>query len=174
MKEATALRITWVLTITILGLVLVLHYLPKASTMPAIVTCLPALNAVLNGTTFCLLILANYFIKRQKVAVHKWLNITAFGLSTVFLLSYVAFHSYGVETKFPSDNPMKPLYLFLLITHILCAAIVLPLVLMSMYRGLAGQFLKHRRITRWSYPIWLYVTATGVIVYLMISPYYNF
>ena len=106
--------------------------------------------------------------------MHKKLNITACALSTVFLLSYVTFHSFGVETKFPVDNPMRPVYLTILITHIILAAVVLPLVLLSLYRGLTNQVSSHKKITRWSYPIWLYVTITGVVVYLMISPYYQF
>lgn len=106
--------------------------------------------------------------------MHKKLNITACVISTVFLLSYVAFHAFGVETRFPADNPLRPLYLTILISHIILAAFVLPLVLLSLYRGLTNQISSHKKITRWAYPIWLYVTTTGVIVYLMISPYYKF
>src|ERR1017187_1979135 len=174
MKESTALRIIYIISGAIFAVVVILFCLPKAETIPSFVPFLPKLNALLNGTTFLFLLIANRFIKMKKVSIHKRLNIFAFCLSTVFLLSYVLFHSFGIETKFPSDNPLKPVYLFILITHILCAAIVLPLVLISLYRGLAGQFDKHKKITKWSYPIWLYVTASGVIVYLMISPYYNF
>lgn len=106
--------------------------------------------------------------------MHRKLNIAACVLSTIFLLSYVTFHSFGVETKFPADNPLRPVYLSILISHIILAAIVLPLVLLSLYRGLTNQVDSHKKITRWSYPIWLYVTITGVVVYLMISPYYQF
>ena len=106
--------------------------------------------------------------------MHRKLNLTACILSTLFLLSYVTFHAFGVETRFPTDNPNRPIYLVILSTHILLAAIVMPLVLLSLYRGLTNQVVAHKKITRWSYPIWLYVTTTGVIVYLMISPYYKF
>jgi putative membrane protein len=130
---------------------------------------------VLNGTTTLLLILSLYFIKRKNIAMHKKLNITALcHFQPIFLLSYVAFHAFGVETRFPADNPLRPLYLTILISHIILAAFVLPLVLLSLYRGLTNQITSHKKITRWAYPIWLYVTTTGVIVYLMISPYYKF
>jgi putative membrane protein len=95
-------------------------------------------------------------------------------LSSLFLISYVIFHAFGVETRFPADNPLRPYYLTILISHIILAAVVLPMVLLSFYRGLTGQIEAHKRITRWSMPIWLYVTTTGVVVYLMISPYYPF
>jgi putative membrane protein len=84
------------------------------------------------------------------------------------------FHLFTEETKYPSGHPMRYLYYFILISHILLAAIVLPLVLISFYRGLNMQVDKHKKIVRWSFPIWLYVTVSGVVVYLMISPYYNF
>ncbi len=106
--------------------------------------------------------------------MHKRINLTACVLSTVFLLSYVLFHSFGVETRFPAEHPYRSLYLVVLSTHILLAAIVLPLVLLSLYRGLTNQVSLHKKIVRWSYPIWLYVTISGVVVYLMISPYYKF
>lgn len=174
MKESTALKTIYIISGAIFSVVLILFCLPKAETIPAFVPFLPKLNAVLNGSTFLCLIVSKYYIRKKKVSIHKTLNILAFSFSTIFLLSYVSFHSFGIETKFPTDNSLRPIYIFILLTHILCAAIVLPLVLISLYRGLAGQYEKHRKITKWSYPIWLYVTATGVIVYLMISPYYKF
>jgi len=79
-----------------------------------------------------------------------------------------------VETKFPADNPLRPVYLFILISHIILAAFVMPLVLISFYLGLTMQVKRHRKLTRWSFPIWLYVAVTGVVVYLLISPYYRF
>lgn len=106
--------------------------------------------------------------------MHKRINITAFVLSAVFMISYVTWHSFGIETRFPADSPLRPVYLIILLTHIVLAAIVLPLVLLSFYFGLTGKINAHRKITRWSFPIWLYVTLSGVIVYLMISPYYQF
>lgn len=154
--------------------VVILSQLPKQDAIPSWVAFLPKLNALLNGTCTVILLASLYFIKNKNIAMHRKLNLTACILSTLFLLSYVTFHAFGVETRFPTDNPNRPIYLVILSTHILLAAIVMPLVLLSLYRGLTNQVVAHKKITRWSYPIWLYVTTTGVIVYLMISPYYKF
>jgi putative membrane protein len=173
-KEKFYLRLIYIISGAIFLIVLLLSRLPKAETVPAFVKFLPKLNAFINGTCAVLLMTSYYFIRRKKVSIHRRLNIAAFCLSTVFLLSYVLFHSYGIETRYPADNPLKPIYLLILLTHIVLAAVVLPLVLLSLYRGLTGQIEKHRKIARWTFPVWLYVTVSGVIVYLMISPYYNF
>lgn len=134
---------------------------------------LPLLNAMLNGTNTILLVLSGYYIRKKQIDIHKWLNITAFTLSVLFLLSYITYHWIADETSFPNDNPNRNIYLILLISHILLAAVVLPLILFAFYYGLNNKIEKHRRIVRWAYPIWLYVTSTGVIIYLMISPYYK-
>lgn len=173
-KEKNYLLLIYFLSAAVFLLVLFLSQLPKAVVVPPFVKFLPVLNAFLNATTSVLLIISYYFIRRKKIQLHKKINLTAVLLSTIFLLSYVTFHAFGIETRFPIDNPLRPVYLFILSTHILLAAIVLPLVLISLYRGLVNQVQLHRKITRWSFPIWLYVTVTGVIVYLMISPYYKF
>lgn len=180
MNSATASRDRYykqliiLVSIAVFAVVVILSMLPKSESIPAWAAFLPALNAVLNATTTILLLVSLWFIKRKNVTIHKKLNLAACGLSTVFLLSYVLFHAFGVETKFPADNPLRPVYLFILTTHIILAAVVLPLVLFSLYRGLTNQVALHRKIVRWSFPIWIYVTITGVIVYLMISPYYKF
>ncbi len=173
-SEKYYLRLIYFLSAVVFLLVIFLSRLPKAETIPSFVKFLPKLNAILNGTTSLLLIVSYYFIRRKKIHIHRRLNIAAVVLSTIFLLSYVTFHSFGIETKFPADNPLRPLYLFILSSHILLAAIVLPLVLISLYRGLTNQVSRHKKIVRWSFPVWLYVTITGVIVYVMISPYYKF
>lgn len=167
-------RLIFLISIAVFCVVVILSLLPKSESIPGWVKILPALNAVLNATTTLLLLVSLVFIKRKEVEIHKRLNLAACGLSTVFLLSYVLFHAFGVETRYPADAPMRGTYLFILSTHIVLAAVVLPLVLFSLYRGLTNQVQAHRKIVRWSFPIWLYVTVTGVIVYLMISPYYKF
>jgi putative membrane protein len=170
-------KIFWLITlvsVVVFTVVLFLSRLPKAEVIPWYVPLLPRLNAVINATCTCLLLASLYLIKKKKINLHKKLNLTAFALSSLFLVSYIIFHSYGIETRFPSDNPLRPVYLVILLTHIVLATIVLPLVLLSFYFGLTMQVIKHRAITRWSYPVWLYVTVSGVIVYLMISPYYEF
>ncbi len=167
-------RLIWIISILIFIAILILSQLSKASNIPSWARILPAINAVLNGSTFIILLISFYFIRKKKISIHKKLNITACILSTLFLFSYVTFHSFGVETKFPAENTLRPLYLIILSTHIIFATVVLPMVLLSLYRGITMQVDKHKKLTRWSYPIWLYVTLTGVIVYLMISPYYKF
>lgn len=173
-QESKAKMFIYIISAIVFALVVLLFNLPKASVMPSWVKLLPKLNAFLNGSTTFLLIFSLFAIKNGNITLHKKLNLTAFLLSTVFLLSYVTFHGFGVETRFPADNPIRPIYLFILISHIILAAIVLPIVLLSFYLGLAGKISAHKRITKFSFPIWLYVTITGVVVYFMIAPYYTF
>lgn len=174
MNDGKTLNTVVILSVVVFGAVVMVYNLPRAETVPGFVRHLPTLHAILNGTCFLLLVLSYRAIRNHQVSLHKRLNLAAFGLSAVFLVSYILFHSFGVETKFPADSPIRPLYLFILITHILTAAVVLPLVLLSFYHGLKGNLPTHRKVVRFSFPIWLYVTLTGVIVYLMISPYYSF
>ncbi|MEY4912740.1 MAG: hypothetical protein RL025_567 [Bacteroidota bacterium] len=173
-QNRNAKRLVGTLSLVVLGLVILLNNLPQQSSLPWFVPWLPRLNATLNAICTVLLLLSWRMIRLQRIDWHKKLNLTAFGLSTVFLLSYVLFHSFGIETKFPESNPIRPFYLTILISHIILAAGVLPMVLLSFYYALSGQIETHRRLTRWSMPIWLYVTSTGVLVYLMIAPYYSF
>lgn len=174
MNDKTIFKIIIAISVVVFGVVVVLYNLPKAETIPDFVRYLPTLNACINATCTILLIISYFCIRNKQVDFHKKLNILTFLLSSLFLVSYILFHSYGIETKFPPDNPFRPLYILILLTHIVLAALVLPLVLISFYFGLTGQVEKHRKTTRFSFPIWLYVTASGVAVYLMISPYYNF
>jgi putative membrane protein len=174
MNEKAILRAIYGLSTVLLAAVVVIYNLPKADHIPAFVPCLPRLNALINSVCTILLLLSYAAIRKGRAELHKRLNLTAFALSVVFLLSYVTFHTFGVETRFPAENPLRPYYLAILLSHIVLAAIVVPLVLVAMYRGLAGHVAQHRAIAKWTWPVWLYVTATGVVVYLMISPYYRF
>ncbi len=176
MNEKTVYRLILAVTVAVFVAVLLLNQkiIPRPDPVPKIAYSLPKLNAIINGTCFVLLLTSFYFIRRGNVVVHKTLNLTTFALSSVFLISYVTFHWLVSETRFPADNPLRPVYLFVLVSHIVLAAGVLPLVLVSFYHGLKMQKEKHRRIVRLSFPVWLYVTATGVIIYLMISPYREF
>lgn len=152
----------------------ILNIFPDKNAIPSWVFFLPAFNAIVNATSTVLLILSLYLIKRKKISAHKKLNILTFVLSSLFLVSYIIFHATGIKTTYGGEGTIRSVYYFILITHIILAAIVLPLVLFSFRSGLQMQVEKHRKLVRWSYPIWLYVTITGVIVYLMISPYYTF
>jgi putative membrane protein len=162
---------------------------PGPAVIPSFTPFLPKLNAILNGTCSVLLLLSLYFIKKGNIAVHKRINIAAFCLSSIFLLSYILFHylmkndiRYGdingdgvlSDAEKIVAGSTRYVYYVILITHIILAAGVLPLILLSFYRGLQMQVEKHRKLVRWTFPIWLYVTVTGVIVYLMIVPYYHF
>jgi putative membrane protein len=174
MTDKTLFRIIFGITIAVVGLVIILNLIPKPHTLPDILKHCPMLNAVLNGTCTVLLISSYFAIRNKKVKLHRTLNITAFTLSAIFLLSYSAYHAFASETHFGGDPTVKYIYFFILISHIILAALVLPLVLLTFYRGLSNDIVKHRKIARWAMPIWLYVTTTGVVVYLMISPYYQF
>ena len=134
---------------------------------------LPPIYATINGFTAVLLIAALWAVKNRKLKLHENLMKTAIGCSIVFLLMYVAYHMTSIETKYGGEGTMKYIYFFILITHIVLSIAVIPLVLISFVRALSKRFDKHKKIARITFPIWLYVAITGVIVYLMISPYYQ-
>jgi len=152
----------------------ILDIFPQKELIPLWVFSLPLFNAILNGTCSVLLILSLYFIKRKDIKTHKNLNILTFILSSLFLVSYIIFHATGIKTTYGGQGLIRSIYYFILITHIILAAIVLPLVLFSFQKGLQMKVEQHKKLVRWTYPIWLYVTITGVLVYVMISPYYTF
>ena len=179
MNDKLILRSISILSFVVLLIVVLLqgHFItifPKGSIFPDWVLFLPRLNAMINGTCSILLMISFYQIKQGNVRIHKRLNITTFILSALFLVSYIIFHATGIRTSYGGDGAAKYFYYFILITHIILAAIVLPLVFLSFYSGLQMNVERHRRLVRWSFPIWLYVTVTGVIVYVMIAPYYTF
>jgi putative membrane protein len=134
---------------------------------------LPALNAVLNSLTAVALLVGFYFIRQKNVLAHRASMGTAFALGGLFLLSYVAYHSQVDSTHFGGTGTIRTVYFFLLLTHISLAVVTVGLVLFTLYFALTGQYTKHRAIARWTFPVWLYVSVTGVIVYFMISPYYT-
>jgi putative membrane protein len=190
-KNEKAIKISiYSVTILVFFIVVLLQqkFLPRPDVVPSIIYRLPGLNALLNGTCSLLLIVSLIAIKKKNIVLHKKLNLTAFLLSAVFLLSYVTAHYFIPDTLYGDLNHdgvmsieekalvsgIKPVYLIILLTHILFAAIVLPFILLSFYYGLTDQRERHKKIVRKAFPVWLYVTITGVIVYLMISPYYNY
>jgi len=163
--------------------------IPAPTVSAPFIAILPKLNACLNGTCTILLLISLYYIKKLNVTMHKRINILAFILSSLFLVSYIAFHwLLPHETMFGDINGdgilsqtekvaagnIRYVYYVILTTHIILAAGVLPLILLSFYRGLQLNVAKHKKLVRWTFPIWLYVTITGVVVYLMVSPYYHF
>lgn len=133
---------------------------------------LPPIYAAVNGYTAIILIVALWAIKNRKINLHEQLMKTAIGLSLAFLVMYVAYHLTSDPTPFGGEGVIKTVYYTILISHILLSIIIIPLVLVTFVRGISQQFTEHRKIARITFPIWLYVTVTGVIVYYMISPYY--
>lgn len=159
-----------VVTYIVLG---VLSLLPKYEGQLGFdLTLLPRLNAILNSFTFIFLFTALVMIKRKNVTWHRRFIFAAFCTTIVFLFSYVTYHALSESTSYGGEGFLAAVYFFILITHILLAAIIVPLALLTLARGLNMQVAKHRKIARWTMPIWLYVSLTGVLVYLMISPYY--
>jgi len=132
------------------------------------VSALPTLNAFLNGTSAVLLTVGYIFIRLKKVTAHKTCMVTAFGVSSLFLLSYLIHHYRVGSVPFGGTGFMRPVYFTLLVSHIVLAASIVPLVLITIYRAWSQQFEKHVRIARWTLPLWLYVSVTGVIVYWML------
>lgn len=180
--------LTWIITIVVFLIVIIIKNpsFPKPSSVSDWVYVLPLLNATLNGTCFFLLLASFYFIKKKNVAMHQKLNTAAMILSVVFLLSYVVFHALVPETLYGDGNKdhvvdeiemqrlvvSRGVYLFILFSHITLAVVILPFILQTFYYGINRLDDKHRKISRKIFPLWLYVAATGVIVYVLVSPYY--
>lgn len=135
-------------------------------------TALPHVIGALNGITALLMIGAIVAIKQQRVELHRRLMTAAFVLGAIFLVTYITYHISNPSTTYGGEGAIRYLYYFLLISHVLLSIVVVRYVLMAMYYALNRQFADHKRIVKVAYPIWLYVSVTGVIVYLMISPYY--
>jgi putative membrane protein len=129
---------------------------------------LPALNAILNATSAMLLAVGYLFIRRRRVAAHLACMLSAFGVSTLFLVSYVVYHYNAGSRPFGGQGWIRPVYFVLLISHIILAAAIVPLALTTIYRALTGQLPRHMRIARWTLPIWLYVSVSGVAIFLML------
>jgi len=177
-----------ILSIVIPGLVLVLltpGAVPKIN-LPFSPYSLPPIYATLNGITAFVLVLALYFVKQKNIVMHQRMIYVAMGLSFFFLIGYILYHWSADPTRFGDLNydgvvsveekaklgASRMVYYFLLISHIILSAIVVPFVLFTFVRGFTGQIEKHRKIARWAFPLWLYVAVTGVVCYLMISPFY--
>lgn len=129
---------------------------------------LPALNATLNATSAVLLAYGWWLIRRRRIAQHRRVMIAAFSVSIAFLVSYLVYHAQVGSVRFTKQGPIRILYFTILLTHTVLAAAIVPMVLMSLSRGLKRQDARHRAIARWTMPLWLYVSVTGVIVYVML------
>lgn len=162
-----------IITIIINGLVLLLSGMPKLELdLGFDVKILPLINAILNTFTFIFLVAALTAIIKKNVKLHTKFIFAAFTTTALFLITYVAHHALSEATTFGGEGPLQAIYYFILITHIVLAAVIVPLALVTLARGLNMQDQKHKKIARWTMPLWLYVSVTGVLVYILISPYY--
>ncbi|MDQ3819788.1 MAG: DUF420 domain-containing protein [Acidobacteriota bacterium] len=139
---------------------------------------LPHVNAFLNATSSLFLIVGYTFIRRRRIEAHRRMMIAAFVASIIFLISYLTYHSLlayylGLgPTRFRGEGFIRPVYFFILITHTILAILIVPFVILTLRRGLKRQDARHKRIARWTFPLWLYVSLTGVMVYLMLYQIY--
>ncbi|WP_299458886.1 DUF420 domain-containing protein [uncultured Microscilla sp.] len=173
-KNKRFMPVIWTVSILIPLVVAVLFYLQRK--MGGLgnlnVSFLPHLNAILNSATFICLIGGFVSIKNKKEQYHRVFMMTAFVLSSLFLVSYVIYHSQGHEVPFGGQGTIRYFYFVILITHIGLSLFVVPLALFAIYFAITKQIDRHKKIVRWTFPVWVYVAFTGVLVYLMISPYY--
>ena len=140
--------------------------------MPDWVQSLPAVNATLNGIGAVFLVTGYVMIRRRRIGAHRACMLAAFACSMLFLTSYLVYHYYAGSTPFPGTGLIRPLYFFILITHVALAVLVPPLAIMTLWRAWKERFEDHARLARWTLPIWLYVSVTGVVVYLMLYQLY--
>ncbi len=155
-------------------LVALLFFLPGIQINPGFdIRVLPKFHAILNSLTAVLLLFGYYFIRHKNVRAHKISMLFALLLSVLFLVSYVTYHSMAEATPFGGEGIIRILYYVILISHIILAAIIVPFVLFTFLYALTSRFEKHRKIAKITWPLWLYVAISGVLVYLMISPYYG-
>ena len=177
MEESVAKQKSYNWLIYTVGVVLavavgVIYITPKFDMSGTWMDHLPMVNAFINGTVSVLLILGVYFIRNQQREAHRMCMTGSVALSALFLISYVAYHVTHESTSFGGEGLARNIYLFILLTHIVLAMVIAPLVLITYVRALSQRFDRHKKLARITFPIWLYVTLTGVAVYIMISPYY--
>jgi putative membrane protein len=175
LKETSLKKATFVILgvslAALLLLVGVIYGHGRATEAPAWVGLLPALNAVLNATSAVFLVLAFAAIRRKDVVTHSRLVLVSLGASALFLVSYLVYHSVHGDSPFPGTGLIRPIYFFILITHIVLSAVVLPLIFFSLFFSLSGRFPRHKAVARYTFPIWLYVSVTGVLVFALLRAY---
>ncbi|MGI8835537.1 MAG: DUF420 domain-containing protein [Pyrinomonadaceae bacterium] len=140
--------------------------------MPEYIPYLPHVNAILNSTSAILLVVGYGFIRRGRINAHRNCQIAAVATSTLFLISYLTYHFYHGATKFSGQGIVRPVYFAILLTHTILAVVIVPMILLTLYRAARRDFIRHRRTARWTLPLWLYVSVTGVIIYLMLYQIY--
>lgn len=172
-KDKVAVPVIIALSIAVPVIVLVLMLLPERFNILGVeAITFPLFHGILNFLTALLLIIGYFFMNAEKYIEHRNTMIAAFGLSVVFLVSYVLSKISNEPVPYGGEGALRYIYFFILITHIVLSGIIVPLVLFTMYRGLSGEYKKHSKIAKWTFPIWLYVAITGVLVFLFMMPYY--
>jgi putative membrane protein len=188
MKDSTISRVIIAISLAVPLLVTLLFFLSPPDIKHQInLSFFPKFHAILNSLVSVCILLGFYFIRTKNVKVHRTLMLSAFLLSTIFLVSYVTYHALSEgSTKYGDLNldgnldaleiatagMMRYVYYFILLTHIILAALILPLILFTFSKALTGKIDQHKKLAKWTFPLWLYVSVTGVLVYVMISPYY--
>ncbi|TVR29673.1 MAG: DUF420 domain-containing protein [Balneolaceae bacterium] len=157
--------------IAFLFLIWLIYFRETAEETAAWVANLPALNAFLNSVSTVLIVSGFLAIKQRKFILHMKLMLTAFITSSLFLISYLVYHNFVGHTVFPGEGVIRPVYFTILISHIILSAFVVPLVLTSYYFAFAGKFKTHRKVSKWTFPIWLYVSITGVVIFFILNAY---
>jgi putative membrane protein len=141
---------------------------PAADTTHVRLAFLPALNALLNGLSATALLIGFTFIRAKRIQAHRAAMMTAFGFSTLFLVCYILHHALHGDLRYPAHAALRSVYLPLLASHILLAVVALPLVLITFFFSLTGRIREHRKVAHWSFPLWLYVSVTGVVTYILL------
>jgi putative membrane protein len=154
-----------------LFLIWLIYFRETADETAAWVSNLPALNALLNSVSTVLILAGFAAIKQRKFVTHMKLMLTAFITSSLFLISYLVYHNFVGHTTFPGEGIIRPIYFTILISHIVLSAFVVPLVLTSYYFAFSGKFQTHRKVSKWTFPIWLYVSVTGVVIFFILNAY---
>ena len=174
MSERAISIIIMMVSIFVPGLIAVLFYIsPPEFATNVNLTFFPRFHALLNSLTAICLICGVFFIRRKQIRQHRASMLTAFFLSVVFLLSYVTYHSLHESTPYPGVGVIRTVYLIILASHIILAALILPLILFTFAKALNNKIVQHRKLARWTFPLWLYVAVTGVLVYIFMAPYYG-
>ena len=167
-----AVRVILIASVAALALLVVVIYgHGRVESAPSWVAALPALNATLNATSAVLLLIAYSAIRRQALATHARFMLASLATSGLFLVSYILYHSFHGDSHFAGVGLVRPIYFFILISHIGLSALVLPLIFTSFFFSLSGRFPQHKKISRYTFPVWLYVSVTGVVVFAMLRAY---
>ncbi|HZB87817.1 MAG TPA: DUF420 domain-containing protein [Terracidiphilus sp.] len=169
-KSATRGPITGILAVSAAATLFLfwLIYIHPAAAASTDYAFLPALNAILNGLSAVALLIGFTFIRARRIVAHRRSMMTAFIFSSLFLVSYILHHALHGDVRYPAQAAFRTFYLCLLASHIILAVVALPLVLTTFFFSLTGRFPQHRKIARWTFPLWLYVSVTGVITYMML------